>query len=503
MTRPGTRAVLAWMAFSLFLVAPWLAGCTQDPPARGQASPTHGVTPAAGRPLEDPPVVASSDGVLKTTIVVERRKVPVGDQLLYATTYNGAFMPPTLRVKPGDRIDLTMTNNIDEDTNLHTHGLHVSPREPSDDIFIKIGYGQSYHYEYQLPDDQPVGTYWYHSHADMKSEAQVAGGESGILVVEGLQDLLPPSLRGITEHTIALKDFQVEGDAIKTHDLDIGASTNRTVNGQQNPEIRIHPGETQMWRLANIGANIFYKLHLAGTHFDVIAQDGIPVQQVYSVDTLVIPAGARFDVLVQGGDPGTAHLETLPYDTGPAGDKFPQADLATVVTSGTALHRAAVPKKFAPAEDLRDAEIADQKVIVYTENGSKTKFSINGRQFDPDRTDFTATLGTVEEWKIHNNTKQSHSFHIHTNDFQLISVDGEAQDPTHARFDTVDIPARSTIVVRIRFADFTGRTVFHCHILNHEDKGMMAVLDIVPPDAQSRKRDDDQHDDHQDKRHDR
>jgi FtsP/CotA-like multicopper oxidase with cupredoxin domain len=450
--------------------------------------------------------VVSSDGLLKTTIVVERRKVQVGDRLLYATTYNGAYMPPTLRVQPGDRIDLTMTNLIDEDTNLHTHGLHVSPKAPADDIFIAIPYQHSYHYAYQVSPDQPAGTYWYHSHADMMSEPQVAGGESGILVVEGLSDFMPPSLRGITEHTIALKDFQVEGDAIKTHGLDIGAATNRTINGQQNPEIHIRPGETQLWRLANIGANIPYKLHLPGVAFHVIAQDGIPVSQVYSQDTLLIPSGARFDVLVQGGDPGTTQLETLAHDTGPAGDSFPQADLATVVTEGTPMARATLPTDFAPSEDLSRLSpetIADRKKIVYTENGSGTDFYINGRKFDPHRTDFTATLGTVEEWTVHNNTKEDHSFHIHTNDFQLISVNGEAQDPSHSRFDTVNMPAKSTIVVRIRFADFTGRTVFHCHILSHEDKGMMAVLDIVPPDGQSQQqRHEDQHDDQHDNQRD-
>ncbi|MGW3511585.1 multicopper oxidase domain-containing protein [Streptomyces sp. NPDC000994] len=200
----------------------------------------------------------SRNGVLRTTIVVERRKVRVGNRQLYATTYNGAYMPPTLRVWPGDRIDLTMINNADKYTNLHTHGLFVSPRAPSDDIFISIKYGQSYHYAYQLPRGHPTGTFWYHSHADMLSAPQVAGGESGILVVGNLKQHLPLSLRNITEHTIAFKDFQVQGDAIKTHPLSIGASTNRTVNGQQNPVIHIRPGETQLWRLANIGANIYY-----------------------------------------------------------------------------------------------------------------------------------------------------------------------------------------------------------------------------------------------------
>jgi FtsP/CotA-like multicopper oxidase with cupredoxin domain len=116
--------------------------------------------------------------VLKTTIVVERRKVQVGDRQLYATTYNGAYMPPTLRVRPGDRIDLTMINRTDKYTNLHTHGLMVSPRAPADDIFISIKYGQSYHYAYRLPRDHPTGTFWYHSHSPPVSSALSASMSS-------------------------------------------------------------------------------------------------------------------------------------------------------------------------------------------------------------------------------------------------------------------------------------------------------------------------------------
>ncbi|MFJ8492092.1 multicopper oxidase family protein [Streptomyces sp. NPDC094038] len=490
MTRSRIRSALALPAAGLLLATGWLTGCGDltpagDPAGTRQPAPEAGHDLPAGPRLQDPPELVSRNGLLKAAIVVERRKVRVGDRRLYATTYNGAYMPPTLRVRPGDHIDLTMTNRVDADTNLHTHGLHVSPHSPSDDVFVAIKYNQSYHYRYQLPFTHPTGTFWYHSHADMTSAPQVAGGESGVVIVDGLQQHLPPALRGITEHTIAFKDFQVEGDSIKTHPLKIGAPTNRTVNGQQNPVIRIRPGETQLWRLANIGANIYYRLHLQGSRFRVIAQDGVPVRKAYDQDTIVIAAGARFDVLVQGGPPGVTRLETLPYDTGPAGNKFPRADLATVVTGGTPVQRAALPTGIAPHEDLSHAKIAARRTVVLTENKAGTKFYINGRMYDPHRTDFTGTLDTVEEWTVRNDTDETHSFHIHTDDFQLMSIDGKAHDPSHAWYDTIDVPVRGKAVLRIHYTDFTGRTVVHCHILNHEDMGMMAVLDIVAPRADS------------------
>ncbi|MFC0597866.1 multicopper oxidase family protein [Streptomyces palmae] len=487
MTRPTPRVAPALAALLLALGAAGLAeGARPEPPRlthtayRPAAADVHPAARSAGPLLRDPPELVSRHGVLRATIVVERRKVRVGDRRLYATTYNGSYMPPTLRVRPGDRIDLTLTNKADPHTNLHTHGLFVSPRAPSDDIFVSIRYGQSYHYAYRLPRDHPAGTYWYHSHAEMLAEPQVAGGESGVIVVAGLRRHLPPALRGITEHTIALKDFQVEGDAIKTRDLNISAPTHRTVNGQHQPVIPMRPGETQLWRLANIGANIYYRLHLPGSRFHVIAQDGVPVRRVRTEDTLLVPAGARFDVLVQAGEPGTTRLETLPYDTGPAGDRFPRADLATVVTGGTPVPREAIPRDFAPAEDLSHARIAARKTLVYTENAAGTVFFINGRTFDPRRTDLTATLGTVEEWTIRNDTDEDHSFHLHTDHFQLMRTNGRAEDPSHSVYDTVHVPRRGSVVIRVHFRKFTGRTVLHCHILQHEDRGMMAVLEILP-----------------------
>ncbi|MDF3287801.1 multicopper oxidase family protein [Streptomyces silvisoli] len=433
-----------------------------------------------GLPLEDPPELVSRHGVLRARILVERRKVRVGARLLFALTYNGRYMPPTLRLRPGDRLDLAMTNRTGEGTNLHVHGLHVSPRSPADNIFITIRPGQTYHYSYLLPPSATPGTYWYHSHEDPRSAPQVAGGESGVIIVDGLRKYLPESLRHITEHVIALKDDQIAGDSIKTEGLTIGAATNRTVNGQQNPVISIHPGETQLWRLSNIGANIYYNLHLPGSKFYVIAQDGYPVKRIYAADSLVIPAASRFDVLVQGGPAGSVPLRTLAYNSGPAGNQFPQVDLAKVISQGAPRTPVRIPADFAPNDDLSHAKVAARHTVVYTENTAGTQFFINGKLFDPNRVDFTSTLNTVEEWTVLNQTNEDHSFHMHTNHFQVMSVNGVPPPSGHAWYETVNVPFRGSLVVRVHFTDFVGKTVLHCHLLNHEDKGMMAVLNIVP-----------------------
>ena len=430
-----------------------------------------------GQSLRDPPEYASRDGVLRVRIVVERRRVELGSRRLWALTYNGFYMPPTLRFRPGDRMDLTMVNRLGSDTNLHVHGLHVSPAGHSDNIFVQIHPGESYHYVYRFPANLAPGTYWYHSHAHPQSAGQVAGGMSGIIIVDGLERYLPKGLKGITQHVIALKDFQFDGESIRTRNLSIGASTTRTVNGQLNPTVPIRPGETQLWRLANISANIYYRLRLAGHPFHVIAQDANPVRRVWSADTLVIPAGARYDVLVQGGPSGRVQLETLAYNTGPAGDQFPQENLATLVTGGAPMPPAALPTTFAPMEDLTDSPIGARRTIVFSEDAAGNLF-INGKVFDPNRVDVRARLNTVEEWTIRNTSGEQHPFHIHTNAFQVMSINGRPNRALSWQ-DTVNLPVRGEVTVRMKFTDFTGKTVYHCHILNHEDKGMMAVLEIV------------------------
>ncbi|MGA5703946.1 multicopper oxidase family protein [Peterkaempfera bronchialis] len=462
-------------------VAVGVSGCgAESPVVPVAAKPMAGAAPVVreGAPLKDPAELVSRNGVLRARIVVERRKVDVAGRMLWALTYNGRYMPPTLRIRPGDRLELAMENRLGKYTNLHVHGLNVSPSGHADNIFVHIRPGQTFHYSYGYLKSLRPGTYWYHSHADPMSAPQVAGGLSGIIVVEGLKRYLPPALRGITEHVIALKDFQVQGDSVKTSPLHIGAPTNRTVNGQLNPTIRIRPGETQLWRLANISANIYYKVQLAGQQFQVIAQDGYPVDRVYAADTLLIAAGARFDVLVRGGAPGRTLLRTLAYNTGPAGDAFPQATLATLVSAGAPMHPAALPSAFAPRVDLSRATPAARRTLVFSENQAGTEFYINGRQYDPNRVDVRSRLNTVEEWTVRNDSDEEHSFHVHVDHFQVLSVNGR---PVHGHglVDTTNVPARGSLVLRIRFSDYTGRTVLHCHILNHEDAGMMAVLEIV------------------------
>jgi suppressor of ftsI len=425
----------------------------------------------------NPPEIKSSNGVLETTLTTGNAKVKIGDQEVMSTVYNGMYVPPTLRVRPGDKLRLKLRNELNQETNLHYHGLEVSPSGRSDNIFLHVGAGDSFDYEVDIPRSRSAGLYWYHPHAHGLTEAQVSGGMSGGLIVEGILDPFP-QLKGIKERVMLLKDTRIDGNTINVDD-DPAKST-RTLNGLINPTIKIRPGETQFWRIGNIGSQAYYRLQLEGHTFCQIAQDGNLQNQIKEVKEILLPPGSRVEVLVQGGSAGTYRLRSLAFSTGPAGDNNPEVTLATIISEGPAQQPIPLPTTLPPAEDLRGQPIARRREIVFTE--APGKFFINGKQFDMDRVDTTVNLGDVEEWTVRNESDEMHTFHIHQADFQVVEVNGQ-QAPFVGVQDNVNVPVRGVVKVLIPFTDpvIVGKFVYHCHILSHEDKGMMAVIEVVDP----------------------
>ena len=175
--------------------------------------------------------VFSKDGVLQTTITAANKIGTVDNQSITSMVYNGSLGGPTLHVYPGDRIKLNLINNLNESTNLHYHGLHVSPINNSDNVFLEVVPGETQQYIVDIPIDQPVGAYWYHSHMHTLAYGQVSADLSGMIVVEEIEKLLPKPLQDIKKQTFAMRDFPVNSDPTRP--------TYRTVNGEINPDVNI------------------------------------------------------------------------------------------------------------------------------------------------------------------------------------------------------------------------------------------------------------------------
>jgi suppressor of ftsI len=483
-----------------------LAGCEGSSPAPWKPRPGA---------FREPVQLRSSGGVLRVTLDAKVGPVQAGGAPIIGPAFNGRFIGPTLRLRPGDVLDVTLVNHLKQATNLHFHGLHVSPQGISDNVFLTVPPGRTQHYRVQVPANHPTGLYWYHSHQHELSSGQVSGGLSGLIVIEGIEDRLPPRLRGITQRQVALKDVSV--DPAHPNALlperrtrynnftppSVDKTGPRLVNGVYRPRLTIRPGETQLWRIANIGANTFYEIELPGTTFAVIAEDGNPVWTVWKAHRLVLPPGKRYEVLVRGPPHGSLPFMSNHYRQGFTPDNeldvHPQ-QLATLVSLGAPEKPLPLPSSLRRRHDLNHASIAVRRRFVFTipfarghackietdcpglaggVNNSEVLYELNGKTFSHHRVDVRARLGTVEQWTLINNSTSEHPFHIHINDFQVRSINGH---PYNARGlqDTVVIPAKGgRVVIRQPYEDFTGKFVFHCHILNHEDGGMMATVEVV------------------------
>ncbi len=431
-----------------------------------------------GKPLREPRELRSHNGFLRATLPLDETDVDVAGARVRGKVYGGSFPGPTLRVWPGDTLELRVVNRLGEPTNLHEHGFHVSPIGISDNVLRTLPGRSANSVRVRIPRDMSPGTYWYHAHLHALVEEQVFSGLSGVIIVDGLVRRLARDLRRVPDHLIALKDLQVQDGAIIDHNIDSNAPTTRTVNGQLDPVLRVQTNRTQLLRLANISADIWYRLALDGARFHVIGEDANPVGQVWRARELVLPPGKRYDVLVRWPRPGTYRLLTLPMSTGPGGDTYPGRELATIRVGGPSAREVPWPHSLGPLPRFDHAHVDRVRHLTFSEDPAQSRFLINGRQFDATRVDQVVRLGATEEWVIRNTSREQHPFHLHVDDFQVIAVNGR---PYHARSlqDTVPLPVGGEVRIRMRFRDYLGAFVYHCHILAHEDAGMMGVVEVT------------------------
>jgi FtsP/CotA-like multicopper oxidase with cupredoxin domain len=424
----------------------------------------------------------SSGGVLAVTLHATPGRVHIGALELPGATYNGIYSGPVLRVHPGDLLRIRLVNDLTEPTNLHFHGIRTSPLGNSDNVHILVPAGGSFTYEVRVPPTQPPGTYWYHAHPHGWSEAQVEHGLSGALIVDPAQ---PPAM---PERLFVLKDMVFDDDTGNDTVDDELHGIVQAVNGRLAVDEAMHPGETQLWRFTNQSANRLVHLALQGHRMRIVAEDGETTLAPRDVDAIDVNPASRVDVLVDAGDAGSYALIEKGLMTGTGSARRPHRVLGHLVVAGAAVPPAAAPATEPPPPDLRVAGISARRTVVFTETktlkAKDQKFFVNGRLFDIDRVDVRVPLGSIEEWTIRNDSDDMHVFHIHQLGFQVVEVNG-VPAPFTGRLDNVRVPERGEVKLRIPFTDkrIVGRFMFHCHVLKHEDKGMMAQIEVFQPHA--------------------
>lgn len=476
---------------------------------------------ASAQELVEPEVRTSVDGLLDTTLTCSVKDVQVAGRTSLMSVYEGSSPGPTLRVRPGDRLRINLINRLGShpeglspespficspvsptghalgehgstcDTNLHLHGVHVSPEGNSDNIFMSIADGDSFQYEYDIPANHPGGLYWYHPHRHGTVSNQVFTGLAGPLIIEGDVDAVP-GIAGVPERLLVLQATQLtpDGKSAQGNATGLGSTENgatqlkkylRLVNGQLNPTMTLRPGETQRWRILNAAANVTYCVQLDGHKLHQIGKDGNALNETWARDSIVLMPGERAEVLVQAGAAGTYSFRTIPFLIGINTEK--DEVLTTVVVDGTPMTPEPLPTTILPLEDLSTAAIDQRRVITFQFSPpigpTGSIFWIDHKAFaGGDKDDQVVKLNTTEEWVIRNATMSWHPFHIHTNDYQVVAVNGVPR-PVRYSEDTTGVPPFGEITIRTRFLDFPGRWVYHCHILLHEDQGMMGTVRAI------------------------
>jgi suppressor of ftsI len=439
-----------------------------------------------------------------------------------AFAYNGNTVPPVIRVLPGGVIKLHYVNNLpiqsDEMcatgrcanmTNLHFHGLHVSPQSPQDDVLTMMAMpGQALDYKVEVPPYAAPGLYWYHTHPHGESARQDLDGMSGAIIVEGI-DQYYPQVRNMRERVLILRDQDLEHSEaslqermlwkVEVTSFRCGTATQQkterifTLNGAIRPRIPIDSGERQFWRIVNASPDRYADLQLSGGQFEIVALDGMPLsyhdpqRSTRKVDHVLLPPAGRVEAIIVGPPSGSATtLSTRCVDTGPDGDANPAMVIADVGGPG---EHSPIRTVVDSAGPLAHDEVG--KTLVRVLEGNKPDFTvtftedrngfyINGKKFSmQDEPLVRVRIGGLQHWRIVNLTREVHPFHIHQVHFLAYAENGRGSDSPEW-LDTVNVPYGGSVDLIMDFTDplIRGMSLFHCHLLSHEDKGMMAKIEF-------------------------
>ncbi len=445
-----------------------------------------GAGSVAGESLAEPGVLRSENGLLQADLVAERVRVTLAGTQAHMLAYNGSVPGATWRVRPGDRLKVRLVNRLTSPTNLHTHGLEVSPAGNSDNPFVSVAPGDSFDYQFDLPSDHPSGVFWYHPHLHGTVADQLFGGLYGALLIEDSFEV--PVTR---ERLLIVSDTTLtpagEPASVTPREVMMGREGSLLlVNGQLQPRLAARPGERERWRVINACTSRFLRFAVPGQQVQLLGMDSGHSPSPVGVEDLLLAPGNRADLLVTA-QAGTSELRTLGHDRGSAmgpmmggGNLSGPALLATLTVAGDSVSALSPVERRTPDRDLRTRVPNRRRMISFTMGmGGPMMMSVgfDGREFDMHRIDQSVAAGALEEWTVTNPTQMDHPFHLHVWPMQLVEVSGVAvQTPTWR--DVVNVPAGGYVRLLVDFSRHPGRSVYHCHILDHEDAGMMATVEV-------------------------
>jgi len=459
---------------------------------------TSVIDPPPGAAFADPvemPNLSTIPGIVEVNMEAMPATVNVNGTAANLLTYNGSYPAPTIRVKQGDILKVHFKNSLPMNgsnilghardmTNLHTHGLHVSPSGNSDNSMLMFMSGDTFDYEYDLSKQYPGTLNFYHPHSHGTVAEQYWGGMAGSLVVEDDTDVMA----GYETHILVLKDITLSGNEPEPYTslmeyMHGKEGSTVMVNGLVNPVLPIRPGQVQRWRIVNASNARFYKLSLENHALYVVGTEGGLLDKPYAMSAILLSPGERLDVLVKADQTSkTYRLLSLPYNRG-GGSMGQQVTLMTLSYEGSRANDVIPPVINPAAARISVTPDKTEKIVLSMGQG---KGYINGVSFS-ETSYYTlhSMLGTCEVWEIVNQSGMDHPFHQHVNACQVLSISGG--DSAYAALytkapawkDVVIVPKWGSVKLLVPVTDYAGMAMFHCHIIEHEDIGMMGVWDIM------------------------
>jgi FtsP/CotA-like multicopper oxidase with cupredoxin domain len=465
-----------------------------------------------------------------------------GDTLIVNVTNNLPAPAPSSDMKiatSADTIcgDSTMNSSS---VNIHYHGTNTPPTCHADEVIhTLVNSGETFTYTVPFPADEPPGAYWYHPHVHGLSEMAVQGGASGAIIIDGVENV-QPKVAGLPERVLVIRDqpvppSEMAGDPDLIPAWDVSLNYVPILYPSYQPAIILTAAkEKQFWRVVNASADAIIDLQpkydgrVQPLYLEALdgvpigSQDGARKGRLQERAHILMPPASRAEFIIVGPSAKVknATLWTRDVDTGPDGDIDPLRPLASlqVVSSpatsnvkSVAIDQTTIPQvSHAPGperfEGLATATVTATRKLYFSETppvtGQQQTFfiTVDGATptaFSPDNPPaITTTQGSVEDWTIENRSLEAHEFHIHQIHFLLLARDGQPLAPAYRQYlDMVHIPywrgkgPFPSVTVRMDFrGQDIGDFVYHCHILQHEDHGMMAIIRVLPATASSRKK---------------
>jgi len=402
------------------------------------------------------------------------------DKTIEAWGFNQQVPGPTIKAKKGDTLVIKVKNELHKPTIIHWHGLRLpAAMDGTGEVQKPIQPGEEFEYRFTVPD---AGTFWYHSHHD--ETIQMERGMYGALIVEEETELVVDEDRVFMIDDMKLteeNEFKREkffGRWKERHDGREGDTL--LINGKEKPFIHMYAGQTERWRFINASSARYFMLNLEGRTFGIIGTDGGLIEKPVESSQILITPGERVELLVGPFKQGeTFSIESLPYNR-MTFKKSKQEVFAQVVVGKEKDSMAAVPLRLRKIESLTAANSPINRKVKLSVGPSMKHgidFLVNDTMHSNDE---PVRVGELQVWEVSNTSMMDHPFHLHGFFFQVLEKNGIAPEYVSWK-DTINLTPRSKVKIAWMPDNRPGMWMYHCHILEHHEAGMMANFEVIDP----------------------